>query len=377
MDFSFTDEQNALRELARRILEAEATPDRLRAVEESEERVDRALWETLAEAHLLGAALPEAHGGSGYGFFELCVLLEEVGRAVAPVPAWTALACAAAPIARFGDGALQARWLPPVVSGATILTAALAEPDHVDPLAPATRASRDGAGWRLDGAKFCVPAAHVAERVLVPAAAEGGVGLFLVDPRGAGARLERQLVTDRSVQGWLALDGAPVAADAVVVAPGAAGRAALSWTVERATAALCAMQVGVAEKALRITAAYAAQREQFDRPIGSFQAVHTRAADAYCDLEALRLVTWQAADLLAREEPATDAVEVAKFFAGDAGHAIAYAAMHLHGGIGVDVDYPVHRYYLWARQIELTLGPAAAQLAAIGDRLAQEDAAIG
>jgi len=371
MDFSFTDEQNALRELARKILEAEATPDRLREVENGDERIDRKLWATLAEANLLGAALPEAHGGSGYGFFELCVLLEEIGRAVAPVPAWTALAGAALPIARFAGDALQKRWLPPLVAGQTILAAALAEPDSVDPLAPATRAAKDGAGWRLSGAKFCVPAAHVAERVLVPAAGPDGVGLFLVDPRGAGARLDRQLVTDRSVQGWLALDGAPVAADAVVVAPGSAGRGALQWTVERATAALCAMQVGVAEKALRITAGYAAQRQQFDRPIGSFQAVHTRAADAYCDLEGLRLVTWQAADLLSRQETATDAVEVAKFFAGEAGHAIAYAAMHLHGGIGVDVDYPVHRYYLWARQIELTLGPAAAQLAAIGDRLAQ------
>lgn len=368
MDFSFSDEQNALREVARKILETEATPDRLREVEKSDERIDRKLWATLAEANLLGAALPEAHGGSGYGFFELCVLLEEVGRAVAPVPAWAALACTGLPLARFADDALQKRWLPPLVAGRTLLTAALAEPDNVDPLAPATKAARDGAGWRLDGAKFCVPAAHVAERVLVPAASADGVGLFLVDPRGAGVALERQLVTDRSVQAWLALDGA--AADAVVVAPGPAGRTALAWTVERAMAGLCAMQVGVAEKALRITAGYAAQRQQFDRPIGSFQAVHTRAADAYCDLEALRLVTWQAADQLAREETASDAVQVAKFFAGEAGHAIAYAAMHLHGGIGVDVDYPVHRYYLWARQIELTLGPAAAQLAAIGDRLA-------
>lgn len=371
MDFSFTDEQNALREVARKILEAEATPDRLREIEKSEERVDRELWATLAEANLLGAALPEAHGGSGYGFFELCVLLEEIGRAVAPVPAWPALAGAALPIARFADGALQKRWLPPLIAGRTILSAALAEPDNVDPLAPATKATKDGAGWRLTGAKFCVPAAFIAERVLVPAAGADGTGLFLVDPRGAGSSLEQQIATDRSIQGWLALDGAPVAADAVVIAPGAAGRAALQWTVERAMAALCAMQVGVAEKALRITAGYAAQRQQFGRPIGSFQAVHTRAADAYCDLEALRLVTWQAADLLARDENATDAVEVAKFFAGDAGHAVAYAAMHLHGGIGVDVDYPIHRYYLWARQIELTLGPASAQLASIGDRLAQ------
>ncbi|HEY8492611.1 MAG TPA: acyl-CoA dehydrogenase family protein [Myxococcota bacterium] len=371
MDFSFTDEQNALRDLARKILEAEATPDRLREIEKSDERIDRKLWTTLAEANLLGVALPESCGGSGYGFFELCVLLEEIGRAVAPVPAWAALAAAALPIARFGPAPLQERWLPPLAAGRTILTAALAEPDQPDPLAPTVRAARDGAGFRLTGTKFCVPAAHVAERVLVPAATPEGVGLFLVDPRGAGVALERQLVTDRSVQGWLALDGAPVSPDEVVVVPGAEGRAALQWTVERAVTGLCAMQLGVAEKALRITAGYAAQREQFDRPIGSFQAVHQRAADAYCDLEALRLVTWQAADRLARHETASEAVAIAKFFAGEAGHAIAYASMHLHGGIGVDVDYPIHRYYLWARQIELTLGPASACLAALGDRLAE------
>ncbi|MCL4683213.1 acyl-CoA/acyl-ACP dehydrogenase [Myxococcota bacterium] len=385
MDFACSDEQQALRELAREILETEVTPDRLREIETSEERIDRKLWSTLAEANLLGVALPEAYGGSGYGFFELCVLLEEIGRAVAPVPAWAALACAAAPIARFGSEALQRRWLPPLLSGETLLSAALAESDNPDPLAPATKARADGPHWRLDGAKFCVPAGHVAERVLVPAALpDARVGLFLVDPSGAGVRLERQFVTDRSLQAWLTLDGVRVAGDDVVGSFDV-GRDALQWTVERAIAGLCAMQVGVADKALRITAGYAAQRHQFGRPIGSFQAVHTRAADAYCDLESMRLVALQAAyllsrspvsaspDAVAREELATDAVQVAKVLAGEAGHAVAYAAMHLHGGIGVDVDYPVHRYYLWARQIELTLGSSASTLAAIGERLAQPD----
>jgi alkylation response protein AidB-like acyl-CoA dehydrogenase len=384
VDFAFTDEQQALRELARKILETEATPDRLREIEQSDDRIDRKLWTTLAEANLLGVALPEAHGGSGYGFLELCVLLEEVGRSVAPVPAWTALACTAAPIARFGSEALQDRWLPRLIAGETILSAALSEPDNVDPHTPATTATPDGTAWRLDGAKFCVPAAHVAERVLVPATLPGDhVGLFLIDPRASGVGQQRQLVTDRSVQAWLTLDGARAGADDIV-GPLEDGRAALQWTVERALAALCAMQVGVADKALRITAGYAAQRQQFDRPIGSFQAVHTRAADAYCDLESMRLVVLQAAYLLSRVAPdaargavtsdelATDAVQIAKYFAGEAGHSIAYAAMHLHGGIGVDVDYPVHRYYLWARQIELTLGSSASALAAIGERLARE-----
>lgn len=378
MDFSFSDEQNALREVARKILEAECTPDRLREIETSDERIDRRLWAELAKANLLGAALPEAHGGSGYGFFELCVLLEEIGRTVAPVPAWATLVCGALPIARFGNAAQQKQWLPGVVAGDVILSAALQEPNNVDPLAPLTKATKDGgarqpagsSGWKLSGEKFCVPAAFVAERILVPAnTGDGKVGLFLVDPHAPGVKLEKQFVTDREIQGWLTLDGVQIGADDVIGDP-VAGRASLEWLVERATAALCAIQVGVADRALRITAAYGAERRQFDRPIGSFQAFHTRAADAYVELEVLRLVTWQAAYLLAKQETATDAVSIAKFFAGDSAHTVTYAAEHLHGGIGADVDYPVHRYYLWSRQIELSLGSGAAHLAALGDRLA-------
>ncbi len=370
MDFSFSDEQNALREVARKILEAECTPDRLREIEKSDERIDRALWAELAKANLLGAALPEAHGGSGYGFFELCVLLEEIGRTVAPVPAWATLVCGALPIAQFGSAAQQKRWLPGVVAGDAILSAALHEPNNTDPLAPVTKATKDGSGWKLTGAKFLVPAAFIAQRIVVPATTgEGRVGLFLVDPRADGVGLVKQLVTDRQIQGWLALDRVQVGADDVLGDP-TAGRASLQWLVERATAALCAIQVGVADRALRLTAAYGAERRQFDRPIGSFQAFHTRAADAYVELEVLRLVTWQAAYLLAKQETATDAVSIAKFFAGDSAHNVTYAAEHLHGGIGADIDYPVHRYYLWSRQIELTLGAGAAHLAALGDRLA-------
>jgi len=378
MDFSFSDEQSALREVARKILEAECAPERLREIEKSDERIDRRLWAELAKANLLGAALPEAYGGSDYGFFELCVLLEEIGRSVAPVPAWATLVCGALPIARFGSDAQKKRWLPGVVAGDVILTAALQESNNVDPLAPVTTATRDGnprqpsgsSGWKLSGEKFCVPAAFVAERILVPAkTSEGSVGLFLVDPRAKGVKLEQQFVTDRAIQGSLTLNDVRVAADDVIGDP-AAGRAQLQWLVERAAAALCAMQVGVADRALRITATYGAERKQFDRPIGSFQAFHTRAADAYVELEVLRLVTWEAAYLLSKHETATDAVAIAKFFAGESAHYVTYAAEHLHGGIGADIDYPVHRYYLWSRQIELTLGSGASHLAALGDRLA-------
>ncbi|MDJ0865875.1 MAG: acyl-CoA dehydrogenase family protein [Myxococcota bacterium] len=370
MDFSYTDEQEALREVARKILEDRATPDRIREIEQGDERIDRELWAELAKANLLGAALPEAQGGSGMGFFELCLLLEEVGRVVAPVPAWPTLVLGALPIAAFGSDAQRQRWLPGVIAGDVLLTAALAEEGLADPLAPTTEATRDGDGWRLSGAKTCVPIGREAARVLVPArTGEGRVGLFLIDPAAAGVSLEAQLVTNKELQARVALDAVRVGADDVLGDP-EAGRAALEWLVERAATGLCAMMLGVTESALRLAAKYASEREQFDRPIGSFQAVHQRAADAYIDVEAIRLTTWQAAYLLARQATAPTEVAIAKHLAGEAGHASVYASQHLHGGIGVDVDYPMHRYYLWARQLELTLGSGTQQLAALGDLLA-------
>jgi alkylation response protein AidB-like acyl-CoA dehydrogenase len=187
------------------------------------------------------------------------------------------------------------------------------------------------------------------------------VGLFLVDPAAAGVTQEPQIVTSRERQARLTFDGVAVP-DADVLGDPQDGARLLAWILERAATGLCALQVGVADRALRMTAEYTRGRKQFDRPIGSFQAVHQRAADAYIDVEAMRLTMWQAAFRLARGESASAEVAVAKFWASDGGHRVAYAAEHLHGGIGSDVDYPIHRYYLWARQIELTLGSSTPQL---------------
>ena len=371
MDFSYSEEQSALRELARKILEEQATPERIREIERSEERLDLALWRELAKANLLGAAIPERFGGSGYGFFELCLLLEELGRVVAPIPAWPTLVLGALPLVEFGTEEQRRRWLPGVAAGEVVLSGALSEPENDDTLRPATRVVADAGGHRLTGTKICVPAAHAAARVLVPARTSGGgVQLFLVDPRAEGVRLEAQVATSRELQARVTLDGVRVPeADRLGSLEDAS--AALEWILARATTALCAIQLGVADRVLRMTARYTSERQQFERPIGSFQAVHQRAADAFIDVEAMRLVLWQAAFRLARGEPAPGEVAVAKFWAAEAGHRVAYAAQHLHGGIGVDVDYPVHRYYLWARQIELTLGSAAPQLETLGRLLAE------
>jgi hypothetical protein len=375
MDFSYSDDQVSLRELARKILEERATHERIKQVQAGEPGLDLELWAELAKANLLGVAVDEAHGGMGFGFLELCVLLHEVGRTVAPVPAWATLVLGALPLQRFGSAAQKEAWLPGVVSGEAILTAALTELGNDDLARPTTTARRDGASFVLDGVKICVPAAHLARRILVPArTADGQAGVFLVDPTAPGVTLERQLATSLEPQAKLVLTGVRVADDGVLGDPGR-GAELLRWLDEHAAAALCALQVGVSERALQITAQYTTGREQFGRAIATFQAVGQRAADAYIGVESIRLATQQAVWRLAAGLPATDAVAVAKYWACEAGHAVGYTAQHLHGGIGVDVDYPIHRYYLWSKQIELTLGSAPQQLEKLGRRLAESPAA--
>jgi hypothetical protein len=371
MDFAFTEDQESLRELARKILEDRVTHDRLKQIEASADWFDRETWRELTNANLLGVALGEEHGGSGWGFLELCILLAEVGRTVAPVPVYPTLVLGALPIAAFGTAAQKKRFLPRVVGGDCILTAALIEPGSVDPARVSTLANRVGAGFRLEGRKTCVPAVHLAERVIVPATmADGRVGLFLVEPGAKGVTLERQHATSHEPQFRMSLESVEVGEDDLVGGAGASANA-LAWLLARATAGLCALELGVAERSLRITADYAAKREQFNQPIGAFQAVHQRAADAFIDVECIRWTMWRAASRLADGADASDDVSIAKFWASEGGHRVTYAAQHLHGGIGVDVDYPIHRYYLWSRQIEVMLGTGKQHLAQIGESIAQ------
>lgn len=374
MDFGFTENQEALRDLATQIIGDHATHERLKQIEATSDWFDRQLWELLASAHLLGVAIPEEHGGSGFGIAELCVLLNVVGRHCAPLPVWPTLALGALPIAEFGTPAQRKQFLPGVVEGKTILSAALIDTQSEDPLAPTVTARRDGSIWRLDGVKMCVPAAHLAERIVVPArTGEGTVGVFLLDPSAAGVQRQRQDTTQGEPQFLLQLSGAAVAADAILGDP-MQGAAIVKWMVDRALVGLCAIELGVVERALRMTAEYTSSREQFGKPIAKFQAVAQRAADAFIDVEAMRWTTWQAVWRLADGLPADDAIAIAKFWVGDGGHRVVYAAQHLHGGIGVDLDYPLHRSYLWSKQIELTLGSATQHLLRLGDLLADPNA---
>ncbi|BBZ71434.1 acyl-CoA dehydrogenase family protein [Mycobacterium paraseoulense] len=362
MDFSFSEEQETISKLAREVLERRATPERLTELEAGDVRFDDALWKELAAVDLLGTALPESVGGNGGGFVELGVLLAEVGWAVAPVPVYATLALGADPIARHGNDEQRQRFLPGLVAGNRILTAGLAEPGRSDATAPATTARRDGGCWRLDGAKELVPAAQLADTVLIPASMDDGqAGLFLVAADARGIEIRPAPTTNHEPHADVYLDGATVSdADLIV------GAELIDSLYTRALVALCAVQLGVVERALRIAAEYTTGREQFGRPIGSFQAVQQRMADAFIDVEAIRWTTWHAAWLLAHGRPAERAARIAKFWAAEAGARVAATAQHVHGGIGIDITYPLHRYFLWAKHNELTLGPAAAQLAQLG-----------
>lgn len=372
MDFSFTEEQQDVQGLAKQVLEGELSHERLKEVEGGEENFDRELWKKLADAGVLGLAVPEAHGGAGLGFLEVALVCEQIGRTVAPVPYYETAVLGALPIAQYGTDEQQAAHLPGVVSGESVVTAALAEFGS-DPLEPTTKAVRDGDGWTLSGEKHCVPAGMIASRVLVPATTGDGVVVAIVDPSASGVTRERQNATDGHPEALLTLDGVKVG-DGDVLGSESNGREILEWLVERGTAALCTIAVGICEEAVRMTAEYTKTREQFERPIATFQAVGQRAADAYIDTEAIRLTAWQAAWRLSEGLPATAEVAVAKFWAAEGGQRVVHAAQHLHGGMGVDRDYPLHRYFLWAKKIELSLGGTTPQLLKLGAILAAEPA---
>jgi alkylation response protein AidB-like acyl-CoA dehydrogenase len=374
VDFDLTDEQQATAELAAKLLGDKSTPEALRALEHADDlRFDRELWRAMADAGLLGIAVPVEHGGAGLGLVELCLVLEEVGRRTALVPALASLAFAGLPVTRFGSPAQQAALLPPLASGASVLTAALVEPIG-DPIRPATVAVPEGDGWVLDGTKTNVPAALVADAVLVPATTpEGATGVFVVAADAPGLSCERQATTTGTPEAQLELAGVRLSGDAVLGPVDEAGTV-LRWTVEHATVAACAVMAGLAAEAVRMTGDYTSSREQFGRPIATFQAVGQRAADAYVDAHAIRLTMLQAAWRLTAGFPADREVAIAKYWASAGGQRVVHAAQHLHGGIGVDRDYPLHRYFLLAKQLELTLGGANRQLVNLGQLLADEGA---
>ncbi len=386
MDFTYSEEQEAVRQLAGQIFSERSTHERLKAVEAAagdEGPIDRDLWRELAGAGLLGIHIGEDVGGAGLDFVAACLVMEAAGRAAAYVPVVETMAYGAVPIDRFGTEAQRKTWLSGAANGETILTGALAEmvgevilPGGLDPATEAT-AQPDGS-WLISGTKACVPAGLVADAILVPAtrrSSDGsivGTGVFIVDAGTPGLSLTPQTTTTGRPEAIAELDGVSVGVDRLLGGEEADGGAIVTLMTEFATTALCVLEAGACAAALELTAEYTKTRVQFDKPIATFQAVGQRAADAYVDTEAIRLTAWQAASRLAAGLPASAEIAVAKYWAAEGGQRVVHAASHLHGGVGVDRDYPLHRYFLLTRQIELTLGGANESLRRLGRILADE-----
>jgi alkylation response protein AidB-like acyl-CoA dehydrogenase len=378
MDFTFSESQQAIADLAGTILADRCPPEVLRELERTDERIAADAWKALADADLLGLWLPEGAGGSGLGLLDACLVAEQVGRHVALVPYWTSTVAAAA-IAQWGSDDQKQRWLPGAIDGTAPLATALWEPGTLGiGERPTTTAHRDGDGWRLDGTKTPVPWATNAAAVLVPARADDSdeIAIFAVPPTADGVTVVDERSVSLEPTQTLIFEGTRVGADAVVATP-AESATAVSWLRRRATTLLSATALGVAEGALALTARHVTEREQFGSPIGTFQAVAHRCADAYIDTEAIRLTTWQAAWRLdadpadeSGEAGETDeALDIAAFWVAEGGQRVVHAAQHLHGGIGVDVDYPVHRFFRWAKVLELLMGGTTGALLRLGSSL--------
>ncbi|MCX2976789.1 acyl-CoA dehydrogenase family protein [Candidatus Marimicrobium litorale] len=374
MDFNFSEDQNAIRELAFQIFTDRATDEFLLDFSRSGKTYDESLWQTLADQGLLGIAVPESCGGSGLGLVELCLILEEQGRRVAPTPVYASLVLGGLPIAEFGTEEQQSRYLGELAKGACKLSAAIAEVGMNAAVATQVRASRQGEQWVLTGERSAVPDGAVADYILVPAQCEEGeTTMFIVDTALPGVTVKGVdigLSGERAAN--LALASVELSAEAALGAPGQ-GEEILEWLLQHANVGHCALQVGVTEEAMRRTAEYVSERKQFGIPLGTFQALAMRMADSYIDVEGIRSTYWLAMWRLSEGVDARAEVRIAKWWACDAAHRVVSTAQHLHGGMGADVEYPIHRFFLMAKLISFSLGNATQQLEQLGQLLAEDD----
>jgi len=368
MDFTSTEAANDLGGLVDTIVDAVCTPEHQRALDGLDQRFDRELWGKLIESDILTSASPASLGGDGFGVLEQVAVLVALGHQLAAVPYLESVMLAAGALARFGSEELQQSWGMPAVSGEKILTVALDGEMGEGPV----RAVSAGGGYRLTGTRTQVGFGPVADAFLVPAETDSGTAIFLVAADNPGVTVTAIQTTGLGSVGHLTLDG--VAVDGARQVGDGFDGIVVTWLDTLATLGRSAFQLGVLERGLQLTAEYARTREQFDRPIGSFQAVAQRLADGYIDVKALRLTLTQAAWRVSEDIPAEIDVASAAFWAADAGHRVAHTVVHVHGGVGVDTDHPAHRYFLAAKEIEFALRGATGQLRRIGRELAETPA---
>ncbi|WP_128377555.1 acyl-CoA dehydrogenase family protein [Streptomyces cavernae] len=376
MDFTFTEEQQAAVEAAQAVFRgvaADGVPSPALTPGAVADDFDRALWARLADADLLSLLLDTEYGGAGLDAIALCLVLRESAKVLARVPLLEHSAAALA-VQACGSTELKDELLGPAGRGERVLTVASNGRTGHDPAELAVTAHETGDGWVLDGVQTAVPWALNADHVVVPAhtvPAHTGTRavLAVVGPAQEGVTLAEQISTTGERLGELRLDSVRVAPRYVITADGAWERLRLLLAT-----GTCALALGVGMGVLAMTSAYTGKREQFGHPIATFQAVAVQAADRYIDLRAMEATLWQAAWRVSTDAqgalPAAGDVSVAKIWASEGVRRLVQTAQHLHGGFGADTDYPLHRYHAWAKQLELSLGPAAAHEEALGELLA-------
>ena len=365
MNFGFNEEQELLRNTARKFFENECPSDTVRRLMETPEGINPELWKKLAEQGWLGLIYPESYDGMGLGLVDLVVLMEEMGRAVTPGPYFSTVLLGGLAILEAGSEGQKKEWLPRIAAGDKRVALAWMEPSaQLGPAGVTLTAVEKGGRYTLSGTKLFVHDAHTADALVVaartrPGAGADGVSLFLL-PRGTKGLAVTLLPTMDQTRKLceVACADVTVGADALLGAAGA-GWAPLARVLDRATVALCAEMCGGAQKVLDMTVEYAKIRQAFGRPIGSYQGVKHRAADMLVDVENSKSITYYAAWALDEGSPeAPLAVSMAKAYVSDAFRRVAAAGIQLHGGIGFTWEHDLHLYFKRAKGSEFTFGDA-------------------
>jgi alkylation response protein AidB-like acyl-CoA dehydrogenase len=356
LDLTFSAEQEMLRDVVRGVCAQYSPLDVVRSLEDDPTGYPPELWKQLAALDLLGLLLPEEHGGSGMSMLEGIVVYEELGRALAPTPHFASCVLSAGVLIAAGTDAQKAEWLPAIASGEAILSPAWLEPGgSFGPTGVQVRATSSGDGWTLTGAKRHVPFASSATRLVVPARTGDGdrdVDLFLVDPSTEGVTLTQQQTIASDTQYRVDLDGAAVtAADRI----GAEGTGWATWepVALDGMILLAAQAVGSASYAQEITVQYAKDREQFDKPLGAFQAIAHYLADRQTELDGARTLVHEAAWARANGEPVGRLAPMAKLFASRVFRDLTATAQQIFGGVGFTVDYDIQLYFRRAKQLQV------------------------
>jgi alkylation response protein AidB-like acyl-CoA dehydrogenase len=357
LDLDFTPEQEMLRRTVRDVLERHCPLDMVRQMEDDPTGFPRSLWVQLGELDLIGLLLPEEFGGSGMTLVEGVALYEELGRALAPTPHFVSAALCGGVIAQAGSDAQKAQWLPGIASGEKILTPAWLEPESgYSPRGVEARAAADGdRGFRLSGVKRHVAFASAADRLVVLARTGDDaedVDLFVVDPTAVGVSLRQQYTIASDTQYEVTFDGVALSEDDRI---GAAGTGWATWqeVLEDGLVLLAAQAVGGARYALEITTQYAKDREQFDKPLGAFQALAHNLADAVTALDGAEQLVHEAAWAGATGRPLTSLAPMAKLFACSTFRDITAMAQQIFGGIGFTLDFDIQLYFRRAKQQQM------------------------